>query len=118
MKFRTDGKLYEFDDTSLSFDEAELLEEYGLSIQEFSQALQQTKLRAIRAMVLIAKRRAGETVEWADLGSMDIVELSLSMVEENNIDITKAANGQNPEAVTALSAKLAERKKASVRKRA
>jgi len=111
VKFRVDGKPYEFDDDSLTFDEAELLEEHaGLTMAEFQPALAATKIRAIRAMVLIAKRRAGEQIEWADLGSMDLVELSLSLIEENDIDLATAANGQNPAAVTALAARLAARK--------
>lgn len=118
MKFRVDGKAYEFDLNSLTFDEAELLEESaGLSMQEFTDALMQMKIRAVRAMVLIAKRRSGEKVEWADLGNMDVVELSMSLIEENNIDLTKAANGQNPESVAMLSERLAARKKTGQRKR-
>lgn len=112
MKFKVDGKAYEFNGDSLSFDEAELLEEHaGMSLDEFLPALQKTRVKAIRAMVLIAKRRAGEQVEWADLGSLDLVELSMSLIEENDIDLAKAANGDNAAAVTALSERLAARKK-------
>jgi hypothetical protein len=119
VKFKVDGKLYQFDDDSFTFDEAELLEEHaGLTLAEFQPALAATKLRAIRAMVLIAKRRAGEQVEWADLGSMDLVELSLSLIEENGIDLATAANGQNKAAVAALTKRLADRKPKTTRKRA
>jgi hypothetical protein len=119
VKFKVDGKLYTFDDDSLTFDEAELMEECaGLTMAEFQPALAATKIRAIRAMVMIAKRRAGEQVEWADLGSMDLVELSMSLIEENDIDLTTAANGQNEAAVVALTKRLAERKPKNTRKRA
>lgn len=111
MKFKVEGKLYEFDLDSLTFDEAELLEERaGLSIEEFQAALAATRVKAIRAMVLIGKRRAGEQVEWADLGGLDLLDLSMSLIEENDIDITEAANGQNPAAVAELTKRLAARK--------
>lgn len=113
MKFTVDGKHYDFDGDTLTFDEAELLEEHaGLSLDEFLPALQKTRIKAIRAMVLIAKRRAGEQAEWADLGSLDLVELSMSLIEENEVDLTKAANGENAAAVSALSKRLAARKAA------
>lgn len=113
MKFTVDGTKYDFDGDKLSFDEAELIEEHaGLSLDEFLPALQKTRIKAIRAMVLIAKQRAGENVEWADLGSLDLVELSLSLIEENDIDLTKAENGENAAAVSALTKRLAERKAA------
>jgi len=116
VKFTIDGKSYEFDTDTLTFDEAELLEDHaGLTLADFDKALQQSRIRAVRAAVLIAKRRAGEQVEWADLGSLDLIKLSLSLIEENDLDLTQAANGQNPEAVTALAARLAKPK---TRKRA
>jgi hypothetical protein len=111
VKFRVDGKLYEFDLDSLTFDEAELLEEHtSLGIDEFQAALSATRVKAVRAMVLIGKRRAGEQVEWADLGGLDLVELSMSIIEENGIDIDKARNGENSQAVAALTQRLAARK--------
>lgn len=112
MKFKVDGKSYEFDGDSLTFDEAELLEDHaGMRLDEFLPALQKTRVKAIRAMVLIAKRRAGEEVEWADLGSLDLVELSMSLIEENDIDLAQAANGENQAAVSALAERLAQRQR-------
>lgn len=118
MKFKVAGKSYDFDGESLTFDEAELVEEHaGLELAEFMPALQKTRIKALRAMVLIAKRRAGEQVEWADLGSLDLVELSMSLIEENDLDLATAANGENPAAIAALTERLASRRKPPGRKR-
>jgi 2-hydroxychromene-2-carboxylate isomerase len=116
VKFSVDGVKYEFDMDSLTLDEGEVIEDYaGMSLDEFMKALQATKVRAIRAMVLIAKRRAGEQVEWADLGALDLMSLAVSIVEDNDIDLEKASNGMDPEAVAALTKAMDAKRKARTR---
>lgn len=117
MKFRVDGELYDIELESLTLDEGEILEDYAhLSLTEFSTALRQTRVRALRALVLIAKRRAGEAVEWGDLGGLDLMELGLSIIEENNVDLATAANGEDADGVAALNEVLAGRKAAAAAK--
>jgi 2-hydroxychromene-2-carboxylate isomerase len=116
MKFSVDGVKYEFDMDSLTLDEGEVIEDYaGMTLEEFMRALEATKVRAIRAMVLIAKRRAGEQVEWADLGALDLMSLAMSIVEDNDIDLAKASNGLDPAAVEALKKALDTKRKARTR---
>lgn len=113
MKFAIDGTEYDFDLDSLTFDEAEAVEEFtGYDVVEFGEAVQTSKVKAMRAMVYLAKRRNGEDVEWADLGSVDVMELALSIIELNDIDIEKAANGQNPQAIAALAEQIKKRQAA------
>lgn len=84
MKFTVDGKTYDFDLDTLTMDEGEVIEDYArIEVRDFMDALKATKVRAIRALVFIAKRRAGEDVRWADLGSMDLMGLAQSMVADN-----------------------------------
>lgn len=85
VKFTLEGKSYEFDLDSLTMDEGEVIEDYArLEVRDFMDALKATKVRAIRALVFIAKRRAGEDVRWADLGSVDLMGLAKSMVDANS----------------------------------
>jgi hypothetical protein len=113
VKFKVDGTLYDIELESLTLDEGEILEDYAkLTLKEFAPAVMGTRVRALRALVMIAKRRAGEQVEWADLGTVDLMELGLSIIEENDIDIAAADNGENPQAVAQLGEILAQRRKA------
>jgi hypothetical protein len=113
VKFKVNGTLYDIELESLTLDEGEILEDYAkLTLKEFAPAVMGTRVRALRALVMIAKRRAGEQVEWADLGTIDLMELGLSIIEENDIDITAADNGENPQAVAQLGEILAQRRNA------
>lgn len=110
MKFAVGGTSYDIDLDTLTMDEGEVVEDFArCTIAEFPDELKAVRVRAIRALVLIAKRRAGETVEWADLGSMDLMELALSIIDDNDVDLT----GQDPAAVAALADLRAARQKAA-----
>jgi hypothetical protein len=87
MKFTVNGTKYEIEFDSLTLDEGDGKTTLG----EFTQALKETRVRALRVLVLIAKRRAGETVEWADLGGIDLMELAASIIVDNDIDLSAAA---------------------------
>jgi hypothetical protein len=111
VKFRINGTLYDFELDALTFDEGELVDDYtGYSVVEFGEAVMASKVKAMRAMVFLAKRRAGEEIEWADLGGIDLMELALSIIEENDVDLSTAANGQNPAAVAELAKQIKERR--------
>lgn len=112
MKFTVDGTKYEFDLDSLTLDEGEILEDYaGMTLLQFGEAIQASKVRAIRAMVFIAKRRAGEQVEWADLGTLDLMKLAVSIIEDNDIDLDTATNGADPATADAIAKVLAAKRK-------
>jgi hypothetical protein len=113
VKFTIDTVHYDFDLEELSFDEAELVEDFtGYTVLDFGQAVMSSRVKALRALVFLAKRRNGEEVEWADLGGIDLLELALSIVTENEIDLSKADNGANPAAVEELGKRIAARKAA------
>lgn len=112
MKFTVDGVGYDIDLESLSLDEGEIIEDYaGSTIAEFADALRAVKVRPIRALVLIAKRRAGEDVEWADLGNLDLMELAMSIIEDNGVDLSVVGAGQDPAAMATLTKMLAARRR-------
>lgn len=110
MKFTIDGKHYDIELDSLTLDEGELIEDHArCSLPEFITAIRETRVRAIRTLVLIAKRRAGETCEWADLGSLDLMDLAASIITDNGIDLTAASEGRDPAEVAALADFMASR---------
>ena len=111
MKFSIGEEHYDFELDNLTFDEGELVEEYtGYSVVDLGQAVMESRVKAMRAMVFLAKRRNGEDIEWADLGGIDIMELALSIIQENDIDLSKSTNGLNPQAVEDLGQRIAARK--------
>jgi hypothetical protein len=111
MKFRLDDVVYDFDLDNLTFDEGELVEEYtGYGVVDFGNAVMASRVKAMRAMVFLAKRRNDEEVEWADLGGVDLMELAMSIIEENDIDLATAGNGLNPSAVEELGRQIKDRK--------
>ncbi len=117
MKFTINGTQYDVELDTLTLDEGEILEDYAkcAGLQDFVTALQQTRVRAIRALVLIAKRRAGETVEWADLGSLDLMDLAVSIIEDNGVDLSAASAGQSPADAAALAEFIAGRRQPAAR---
>lgn len=106
MKFTIEGTQYDVDLENLTLDEGEWIEDYARcpgGLREFVQALKETRVRAIRVLVLIAKRRAGEQVEWADLGGLDLMDLAASIIQDNGIDVSAAIqNGPEGEALAAF----------------
>lgn len=117
MKFTVDGKGYEFDLETLSLDEGEILEDYArIEVKDFMDALKATKVRAIRALVYIAKRRAGEDVRWADLGSLDLMGLAQSMVTENGTPTPVVAGAGEAAVASPDAAPVAKLRKAAARK--
>ena len=86
MKFPYNGKTYEFDLDTLTFDEGEVIEDYArLDVREFLDALKQLKMRAIRAALYISMKRAGEEPRWADLGAVDMLALGQAIVDANKV---------------------------------
>lgn len=83
MKFSIgDGPEYEFDETTLLVSEARLIKAHaGMGLKAFGEALEGGDPDALAAMLLIARRRAGEAVRWEDLGSVDLGKLNV--VDEN-----------------------------------
>jgi len=102
VKFTLDGKTYDFTLDNLSLDEGEIIEDYArMDMREFMENISSgmPKIRVIRAIVFMAKKRAGEDVRWADLGSVDLMELVVSMFSENVTQAAEAAKaGPDPAA--------------------
>jgi hypothetical protein len=83
VKFTVDGTAYEVDLDRMTYDEAEFVyDNTGFGMWEFGHALQRAVPKAIKALIILGKRGAGEALRWQDIpGSIDITAPSLSVLE-------------------------------------
>lgn len=76
MKVTVDGQVYDYDDDKLMFSEAaDILQRTGMSMRQWQQGLNELNPFAVKALVFLLKKRAGENPDWDtldfDLGSLD-----------------------------------------------
>jgi hypothetical protein len=77
VKVTVDGQVYEYDPSRLMLTEAiEVQEKTGLNLKRWQAGLEEMDAFAVKALVYLLKKRAGETPDWAtldfDLASLDI----------------------------------------------
>lgn len=73
MRFKIEGKEYDWDNSHLSVKEAmEFKDRASLGIQQLNTALTLGDPYATITLVYLAKLRAGEAVRWQDLLTLDI----------------------------------------------
>jgi hypothetical protein len=77
MKVTVDGSTYDYDANRLMVSEAmEIQEKTGLNLRRWNEGLQEMDARAVKGLIYLLKRRAGETVDWAsldfDIGTLDM----------------------------------------------
>lgn len=83
MTFDIDGKPYEFDQNKLALAESIMVhEESGLTIADFNTGLQNMHPLALKSMVWLAKRRAGEAVRYKDI-EFDVIAFANSITNED-----------------------------------
>ena len=77
------GEWYEFDPGKLLVREARLLEELtGMGLQDFSDGMKHGRVNALVFMLFLARRRAGEAVQWRDFDELNIAELRIEDDED------------------------------------
>jgi hypothetical protein len=78
MRFKIEGKEYEFDQDRLLVREArELKAQTGMGLRTFSEGLQNGDPDAIVGMLYMSKRRAGEAVKWNDFDELNLAEMEI-----------------------------------------
>lgn len=103
MKIVHDGRQFDFDLDSVEAHELRLVEQHtAMTFPEWAEGLQRGKVDALVAIVFVAKRRAGDDVEWADLDGLNIPELMETMAEANGLDVEAIARGETPVLPAAL----------------
>lgn len=92
VRFELDGTDYAYDTDTYPLFEARLVKALtGLNAGAYIQGIAAMDEEALAAMVYLAKRRAGEEVEWDDLGTLDLMVLIQSIGESRIEDETEAA---------------------------
>lgn len=79
MKVIVDGTKYDYDATRLLISEAmEVKQRTGMNMQAWQQGLADIDPYAVKALVFLLKKRAGERPDWDtldfDLGGLEMVE--------------------------------------------
>lgn len=84
IKFTVFDQNYEFDFDDLTLQECEQIHaRTGLQIWEFAQGVMNGHPGAIRGMIVLAKKRAGERCEWNDpeLGKLKIAPVATQVAD-------------------------------------
>lgn len=103
MKIEHDGRSYDFDMDSLEAAELRVVEQHsGMTLPEWMDGLKRGKVDSLVAIVFVAKRRAGDTVEWSDLDGLVVVDLMRMFAEANGIDVDALERGEEPALPEAL----------------
>ncbi|HEY3261365.1 MAG TPA: hypothetical protein VGJ95_14040 [Pseudonocardiaceae bacterium] len=76
MKIVVEGKPYEWDEAELTIaDFRTIKQSCGMTPKAFAMALDEGDPDALAALVFLAKRKAGEQVNYADLGTLRIAKI-------------------------------------------
>lgn len=94
MRFTLNDVVYDIDLDDLTTAEAELVEKHtGLGLWAFGDGITKGHPGAVRAVIYLARRRAGEALRWQDLDNVKIVriavELSTSLLRDAGLGGTE-----------------------------
>jgi len=84
VRFTVEDIDYDVDVDHLTYDELEFVHDHtGLGLWEFTDGLRRAVPKAIRALVILGKRRAGAKVRWEDFDGVgfDMSAAALAVLE-------------------------------------
>lgn len=111
MKLSLDGKQYEINLDDLDFDDADTIEDYNrMTTKDFVEELfsGNPRMRVLRTLILLARRKAGEDVTWAELGKLRMVPVVREITADADTtpdpdpDVAAEKPVEQPEAVAKL----------------
>lgn len=83
MKFSVGGRDYDFDLDTITFEEGEAVERAtGLGIWEFGQGVLRGRASCVRAVIILAKQRAGEKAGWDDFKHLAMVPIATQLTTD------------------------------------
>lgn len=100
MKFKHDGRMYEFDENVLTVGEAKVLYKLtGLGMVELGDAMEKGNPFAFAGIIYLAKKRAGEVLRFEDLDDVNFSDIEFEEEElpegVTPIDEGKTAKGKS-----------------------
>lgn len=82
IRLTVEGVVYEFDDNRLLLAEArEIKTLTGMSPAKMFAGLEEADPDSIAAVIFLAKKRAGETLRFSDLGSLSYSDVNFELLE-------------------------------------
>ena len=83
MKFKVNGNEYEFDEESVTFGEARMLERVtGMTMSELGDKGEGGSVEAMQAFIWLAVRREDPIVQFSDLDEWSIADLEIDDEDE------------------------------------
>ena len=91
IKLTVEGTVYEFDGDHLLLAEAREIKTYtGMSVPKWSVGIDEGDPDALQSLIYLAKKRAGETLRYSDLDTLDYADIDLEPMDDEE----EAAEGQ------------------------
>lgn len=83
LKLTVEGVEYQFDGDHLLLAEAREIKTYtGMSVPKWSAGIDEGDPDAIQSLIYLAKKRAGETLRYSDLDSLDYADIDLAPMDD------------------------------------
>lgn len=94
IKLTVEGVVYEFDGDHLLLAEARELKTFtGMSVPKWSRGIDEGDVDAIQALIYLAKKRAGETLRFSDLETIDFADIDLEPMDDEQDETGQAEQG-------------------------
>lgn len=85
FKLTVENIVYEFDGDHLLLAEAREIKTYtGMTLPKWSRGIDEMDPDAIQSLIYLAKKRAGETLRYSDLDSLDFADIDLEPMEDES----------------------------------
>ncbi|MEU2340067.1 hypothetical protein ABZ608_42180 [Streptomyces sp. NPDC013172] len=92
FKLTVAGDVYEFDGDRMLLAEAREIKKFtGMTIPKWSMGIDEMDPDAIQSLIYLAKKRAGESLRYSDLDSLDFADIELEPMDDEEA-------GEEPEA--------------------
>ncbi|RPE44165.1 hypothetical protein EDD90_7395 [Streptomyces sp. Ag109_O5-1] len=83
FKLTVENVVYEFDGDHLLLAEAREIKTYtGMTLPKWSRGIDEMDPDAIQSLIYLAKKRAGETLRYSDLDSLDFADIDLEPMKD------------------------------------
>ncbi|MEW2250391.1 hypothetical protein AB0907_23990 [Streptomyces sp. NPDC006975] len=97
IRVTVQGTVYDFDENHLLIAEArEMKTLTGLTPPKWGIGVEEGDPDAVAALVYMAKKRAGETLRFSDLDSLDFADINLEVLDEPQAETGEATAAAGP----------------------
>ncbi|MGW4876539.1 hypothetical protein ACWEPI_08285 [Streptomyces sp. NPDC004262] len=95
FKLTVEGTVYEFDGDHLLLAEAREIKTFAkMTVPAWSRGIDEMDPDAIQSLIYLAKKRAGESLRYSDLDTLDFADIDLEPMDDEDEDGEPEAAGQ------------------------